>query len=139
MDAFTPEMLKKARNAKSSKELTQLAKSVGLELSEESAEAYFKLLVPKSGELVDDELKNVSGGGCYSDNRLVVTVGTQKSCFVCKNCGINNNHHDTEYDIYGYQHFCGTKKSATINCCNACKYCTHEKGLWLCDNPKNYK
>ena len=40
----------------------------------------------KTGELNDDELDNVSGGGCYKDNRLVVTTFNWCDEFVCK-CG----------------------------------------------------
>ena len=116
-----------------------MAKAAELELSMESASAYFDLFAPKSGELTDDELDNVSGGGCYSDNRLVVTVGTQKDCFKCKTCGARTTGRCTTFDIYGYQHFCEGKYHATINCCNECKYCVYEKGLWLCNNPANFK
>ena len=30
----------------------------------ESAAAYFEIMHPKAGELADEELNNVSGGGC---------------------------------------------------------------------------
>lgn len=140
MKALTPELIEKARTAKTAEELQVLAKEYEVEMTAESAAAYFAQLHPVTGELSDNELDNVSGGGCYSDNRLVVTVGTQKTCFVCKTCGTTHGSDNTTHDIYGYMHFCySTSKYATINCCNECKYCTYEKGLWLCNNPANFK
>lgn len=140
MTNLTPELIEKARVAKTAEELQALAKESGWEMTAEEAAAYFAQLHPASGEMNDDELENVAGGGCHSDNRLVVTVGTQKECFVCKKCGSTRGDEKTEYDIYGYMHFCDyTSKHATIDCCNECRYCTYEKGLWLCNNPANSK
>ena len=62
------ELIAKAKEAKSPEELMALAKENGVELTEESAKAYFNQLNPKTGELADDELDNVAGGGCQSDN-----------------------------------------------------------------------
>ena len=62
------ELIAKAKQAKNPEELLALAKENGVELTEESAKAYFNQLNPKTGELADDELDNVAGGGCQSDN-----------------------------------------------------------------------
>ena len=70
------ELIERAKKAKSSEELMALAKENGEELTEESAKEYFELLNPKTGELSDDELDNVAGGGCYNkDGHLMTTVG----------------------------------------------------------------
>lgn len=61
---ITPELMTKAKEAKSAKELLALAKEHGIELTAGEAEAYYTGLHPASGELSDDELDNVSGGGC---------------------------------------------------------------------------
>ena len=37
-------------------------------MTEESAKAYFELLHPKTGKIADEELENVSGGGCHADD-----------------------------------------------------------------------
>ena len=58
------ELLTKAKAAKTVGELMALAKENGTELTEESAKAYFEQLHPKTGELSDEELDNVAGGGC---------------------------------------------------------------------------
>ena len=62
------ELIAKAKQAKNPEELLALAKENGVELTEESAKAYFNQLNPKTGELADDELDNVAGGGCQSNN-----------------------------------------------------------------------
>ena len=95
---ITPELLEKAKQAKSTEELLTLAKENGVELNKEEAQAYFDQF-NKTGELSDDELDNVSGGGCYaSDGYLWTTIGhkckyfedgherigVKGTCFICK-------------------------------------------------------
>ena len=58
------DLIAKAKAAKTVGELMALAKENGTELTEESAKAYFEQLHPKTGELSDEELDNVAGGGC---------------------------------------------------------------------------
>lgn len=60
---FTDEQLVKAKAAESAEELLALAKEAGIEMTAEEADKYFAEL-HKEGELSDDELDNVSGGGC---------------------------------------------------------------------------
>lgn len=57
------ELILKAKEAKNAEELLALAKENGIEMTEESAQAYFEQL-NKKGELADEELDNVSGGAC---------------------------------------------------------------------------
>ena len=125
---LTPEVLEKAKLAKSPEEILALAKENGAELTEESAKAYFDQL-HKTGELTDDELDNVAGGGCHTkDGRMVVSAIHYCRGFICKKCDCGLSSHE----------------AVCIRCrceayCNACKYCTYEKGLWLCNNPENMK
>ena len=58
------ELFDQARQAKSTEELIALAKENDVELSDEQANAYFAKLNSENGELGDDELDNVAGGGC---------------------------------------------------------------------------
>ena len=51
----------------------RLAKENNIELTEETAKAYFGQLNPPTGELSDDELDNVAGGGCNSEDRHLNT------------------------------------------------------------------
>ena len=105
-----------------------LAKENGIELTEESAKAYFDRLHPQTGELSDDELDNVAGGGCHTkDGREIVTVGHGCTGFICKKCG--NKNVITGVGVV----LC---KCGCMAVCNNCKYCTYEKGLWLCNKKK---
>ena len=115
------ELLEKAKCAKNAEELMALAKENGMEMTEESANAYLDLLHSQNselayGELADDELDNVSGGGCYKDGKLVVSICHRCKYFKCKRCG----------------------KRYTLPChgepsCGNCCYCSYTKGLWLCN------
>ena len=60
---FTEEQLAKIKAAKTAEELIAIAKADGIEATEEQIRAQFDAM-HKEGELADDELNNVSGGGC---------------------------------------------------------------------------
>ena len=60
---ISKELLEKAKTAKSAEELLEMAKAENIELTEEeAAQAFAKM--NKNGELSDEELDNVAGGGC---------------------------------------------------------------------------
>ena len=60
---ISKELLEKAKTAKSAEELLEMAKAENIELNaEEAAQAFAKM--NKNGELSDEELDNVAGGGC---------------------------------------------------------------------------
>ena len=61
---FTKELIEKAKNATTAQELQELAKAEGITLTAEEAKEAFAGL-HKSGELSDEELDNVAGGGCF--------------------------------------------------------------------------
>ena len=124
------ELLAKAKNAKTPEELIALAKENGTEMTEESAEAYYNLLHPQNGEVSDDELGNIAGGGCHNGGKLVVSVMHYCDEWRCKDDG-------SQCDIDGIMVNCNTCRVAAY--CFSCKYCTYEKGLWLCNNPVNMK
>lgn len=132
------EMIMKGKNAKTVDELKTMAAQEGWNMCDDEAQAYFEELKEltgekKIGELSDDELDNVSGGGCYKGKRLVVT--TMHSCmeWSCK-CGNPSNMTPGELVNLGRCPKCRRGKT-----CGNCKYCSYEKGLWLCNNPKNMK
>ena len=95
------ELIIKAKAAKSVEELLELAKASNVELSEEQAKEYFAKLNPTKGELSDDELSDVSGGGCgesktkYCPNcnseLRMISEGTgnfsMKFYYLCDSCG----------------------------------------------------
>ena len=124
------ELLAKAKEAKTPEELLALAKENGMEMTEESAEAYYNLLHPQNGEVSDDELDNVAGGGCHNGGKLVVSVMHYCDEWRCKDDG-------SQCDIDGILVNCNTCRVAAY--CFSCKYCSYEKGLWLCNNPVNMK
>ena len=66
MKNLTPELIAKAKAAKSREELLALAKENGIELTEEEAKKYFEQL-NTNGAVSDDELEAVSGGGFICD------------------------------------------------------------------------
>ena len=61
MKNVTPELIAKARTAKSAEELLELAKANNVELTAEEAKTYFEQL-NANGAVSDDELNAVSGG-----------------------------------------------------------------------------
>ena len=95
------ELIIKAQAAKSVEQLLELAKASNVELSEEQAKEYFAKLNPTKGELSDDELDDVSGGGCgesktkYCPNcnseLRMISEGTgnfsMKFYYLCDSCG----------------------------------------------------
>lgn len=60
---ITRENTEKDNRTMSAEELTALAKENGFTLSEDDAKAYFGQL-KESGEISDEELSDVAGGGC---------------------------------------------------------------------------
>ena len=60
----TKEMIQKAMACENAEELMALAKTEGIELTKEEAEAY--LAEMEDVELDEAALKNMAGGGCYN-------------------------------------------------------------------------
>ena len=85
MKNLTPEMIEKAKAAKSAEELLALAKANGVEMTADEAKTYFAQLGPKSGELSDDDLDNVAGGACSSRVKVgdSVRVTSGETCPIC--------------------------------------------------------
>ena len=61
MTSYTPDLIAKAKAAKSSEELFELAKVNGMEITKEDARTYFDQL-NATGVVSDDELDVVAGG-----------------------------------------------------------------------------
>ena len=76
---LTQEMMEKARAAKTAEELLEIAKANGVEMTEDEAKTYFAQLNPKSGELDEDLLVNVSGGWIIMDESAKIEEKEQKS------------------------------------------------------------
>ena len=92
MTNLTPEMIEKAKSVKSAEEILALAKENNVEMTEDEAKTYFAQLNPKSGELDDDDLDSVAGGGCGSNDDSEDTIHEKvrvTSGETCSKCGTN--------------------------------------------------
>ena len=86
MANLPPELIAKAKTAKSAEELLALAKENGIELTAEEAKTYFAQL-SASGAVSDDELDAVSGGwDCPDNENEQLAVGARVK-ILCSNCG----------------------------------------------------
>lgn len=131
------DLLDKARQANSPEELLAIAKENDYPLDAEEAKTLFERL-HNSGELSDDELDNVSGGGCHAkDGRLIVTTRYACEEFRCKACGkrigaqrkcLNNKYHR-----------CSASDGMGWDNCDNCMNCSYEHGIWYCNHPTNRK
>ena len=92
---ISQELIQKAREAKSAKELQEMAAKQDISLTMEEAEKGYAKLHPAVEELSDDELDNVSGGGC-SDQK-------------CRRCGSS----DIFYVAHSASYYCNQCDSYT--------------------------
>ena len=90
MKNLTPELIKKAKAAKSAEELLALAKANNVEMTEEQAKIYFEQL-NANGTVSDDELDAVVGGGICPDNgeeeENTLSGGDRVKIPRCTGCG----------------------------------------------------
>ncbi|MGM9644953.1 MAG: hypothetical protein ACI3X1_07690 [Eubacteriales bacterium] len=101
---FTAELIEKAKQAKTVEEIVELAKAEGIEMTKEKAEKIFFGLNKKSGELSDNELDNVSGGGLCGDD------GTEHhDTYQCEHCGSYNTefYMNHDYEVEWHCQDCG--------------------------------
>ena len=73
MKNLTPELIAKAKAAKSAEELLALAKENNVEMTEEQAKTYFEQ-INANGAVSDDEL-DVVAGGCGDDEYILKCPG----------------------------------------------------------------
>ena len=134
MKNLTPELIEKAKTAKTVEELVEIAKANGVELTAEEAKTYFAQINPKSGELDDDDLDNVAGGACYNKDGYRKINNSVAKCdlFDC-GCGAFRS---VKYDLSANQcDNCG-KIVACVNCVWAV---AQEWGADYCSNPATRK
>lgn len=74
------EVLEKAKSAESVEDLMRIAEENSIVLDRERAEEYFDKLNPPMGEIDDDEIDSVTGGGCGGklDTNLNLNVGADE-------------------------------------------------------------
>ena len=135
-ELFTAELMEKAKSAKSPEELITLAKENGTEITAEEAANYFAKLNQKSGDISDEELENVAGGGCYnSDGRLIVTLFNTCDHWTCPKCGhslhdhIPDIRHNSSSPACDFVDGCG---------CGGCAHCSAAAQYIVCNHPANH-
>lgn len=100
MAKLSPEIIEKLKEAQRAEDLIVLAKEYGIVLSNEAAQAQFSELHTTQGEISDDELGNVSGGGCGEYHYCPVCGGEPLWSpnvdggvnIRCPGCGANLDH-----------------------------------------------
>ncbi len=114
------DLLKKARTAQSPDDLVTLAEKSGLKLSKSDAEHYFNA-VKSRGEISDDELDAVSGGGaCYTKEGFLSTTCGYKCSYFEEDPGVGG--------VYGTCYCCKYWKMAcasTLYLLGMPATCTH--------------
>jgi hypothetical protein len=95
MTNFTPELIAKAKAAKSAEELMALASENNIVLTEDEAKTYFEQL-HTNGAISDDELELVAGGGCFDFVEALLRRTSASTASTCANCG--NTSAKTVYD-----------------------------------------
>lgn len=138
MTNFTPEIIEKAKTARSTEELLTLAKENNVELTDEEAKVYFEQLHSASGELSDDELDNVAGGGCKScsSGRTVVTSGCR--CFTgCYQSILHSSSNDwkNRSDVVRTDNYMVRSMwydHSSINACGSCRFLEFEGQTGVC-------
>ena len=76
MTDFSAEMIRKAKGAKSAKELLELAKAEGIDITEDEARKYFEQI--NLPDLDDELLDMVSGGAIVSQPRKKNNLEAEK-------------------------------------------------------------
>ena len=134
------EIIAKAKKAKSVEELIALAKENGIELTEEEANTYLAQLNPKKGEISDDELDVVSGGGCETkvDGKKYTVVTSACKCFTGQylsnfvsreNLGMTVRTDNPELRMI----WVGKTGSKIENKCGSCAYLGFKDGIGYCE------
>lgn len=141
-EPFTPEQLAQARAAETPEALAAFAAENGVTLTPEEAQAYFNQLHQATGEVSDEELDNVAGGGCMNGGYMVVTALTQcaePSNWHCKDCCGEGHGNKENTKTYYYCDRLGTgiRVDGPLYC-KDCLHCKYERGLWLCKNKNAY-
>ena len=132
---FSKELLAKAKAAPSGEALFALARENGIPMTQEDADRYFAEL-HKTGELSDQELENVTGGGCggpkrNGDGYLIVKGRDRCNLWECK------LHRSS---AYRYVAHVDTWYPTCVFCdrivwCSDCYYCKKIEGKLCCTNP----
>ena len=122
MKNFNAEMIERAKVAKSAEKLLEIAKANNIEMTADEAATHFAQLNPKSGELSDDDLDAVAGGGCGNSKELKnrptlharVRILTGQSC---PNCGSKEGKYKPPFFLAGEHIWCDCDMHYSIDNC----------------------
>lgn len=131
------ELLRKAKEAEDEKELIEMAEKEGIGLTEEAASSLFKRLHSPEGELPDDELGDIAGGGCITKicGMEFTTVSSACNCFTGK--FKHNKDGEVRADNYQYRKYWYTFSSTGQ--CGHCMYLEFKNGtLGYCGHTGKY-
>ena len=132
---MTKELLAKAKKAENAEALRALAKENGWDMTQEEGKAYFTQL-HKTGAISDEELENVTGGGCKNNGHTVVSALNLCDYWQCKIHGESSvkryTYPPTDLGVLSRKCYWCSKRMV----CHECAFCRYENGLWLCYNTK---
>ena len=130
MTDITPELIAKAKTAKTHEELFELAKANNLSITEDEAKTYFAQL-NTSGAISDDELAAVAGGNDDNDCSEPKFYVGDRVRFIngarCRKCGC------AEAIVKLYVLPMDTTGLRTSNCMNNCLVCANCNQI-VCDH-----
>lgn len=128
---FNASLLEKAKKAEKKEELMALAKENSIYLTDKEAEDYLESFKSslKQGELEDDELDDVSGGGCKTTvgGKKYVVVSSGVKCFT-------GFYEEVDSVNYGYRKSGGNALwflNSSSGCCGRCRYLKFTNGNTL--------
>ena len=125
------DLMEKAQTAKTPEELLALAKEMEVEMSSQEAEETFALL-NKKGELSDEELDNVAGGGCDTtvDGKSYTVVSSHVPCFTGEY--IPNSVFGQERTDNASLRSLWKAGGTTYGCCGMCYWLEFKSGIGYC-------
>ena len=132
---MSDEALKKAyMDAVREKKIAEFLAANGCEATEEELQAFLDSKENKTGELADDELDSVAGGGkcgtIYHNKRPVVTASNACEHWKCSRC------QSTQYRSTTINSFC--RQCGCERGCKNCEFSRYEDALLQCFHPLRY-
>lgn len=136
------ELILKAKEAKSAEEIVAIAKENGLEVCIDDAQKYIELN-SKSGEISDEALDGVTGGGAYTvfGGYLIVTNFHECDRWKCDECGGSDFKNTQVGNETGWAiaHKCGGHPNGCGKSCATCKYMDYRFPFQICTHPETRK
>lgn len=136
------ELILKAKKAKSAEEIVAIAKENGLEVCIEDAQKYVEMN-SQNGELSDEALDGVTGGGAYTvfGGYLIVTNFHECDRWQCDECGGTDFKYMQVASESGWAnaHKCSGHPNGCGKSCATCKYMDYRFPFQICTHPETRK